>query len=149
MHPVSNAFPATADKLRHEVRETWRQFQWNQFLKKDRLDAGRLSHVQLNTQRLKVVMPLVKAGGAHVAAVCTGAFVSMTKYQAMGLVSEATCPFCSHPVANTEHLYWNIVRSLTRKGIDRQMTLKNGWPVTSNTSQLGRLAEVREQMLRW
>lgn len=125
MHPVSNAFPATADKLRHEVRETWRQFQWNQFLKKDRLDAGRLSHVQLNTQRLKVVMPLVKAGGAIVAAVCTGAFVSMTKYQAMGLVSEATCPFCSHPVANTEHLYWNCPVTNPQR-FDRQMTLKNG-----------------------
>eukprot|EP00438_Fugacium_kawagutii_P012504 Skav212712 [mRNA] locus=scaffold113:236765:243904:- [translate_table: standard] len=143
LNPASDSFPVSVEKLRHDLRESWRHHVWMKFKQSKRLDAGRLSEVDLDTQRLKVVMPLVKHGGSHAAAICSGAFVSITKYYVMGRVSETTCPFCSHPVANTEHLFWScqVTNPQQTQPVD-ELERWLGWPMTASASQVSRLAEV-------
>ena len=119
----------------------------------NRNETHSLLRFSFMTDRIKVVQQMLRNLRhegllAHGMAVVTGAFVSPMRAAVMGMNVSTACPYCGYAQATKDHLWWHcgIANAECHRPADN-LEKEFGWPVTSDTSQLRRLATIRSKVL--
>ena len=150
----------TVDARLHDLRTSWRQLRFNQWLSKDRIDStvATDNNLTISADRLEGLRKDLRGVSAHAMAVaCGGMMTPALNFERLQACQPpiASCPYCgANEIPGCLHVLWECsafddLRSLPAPACPPAKRL--GWNLQGflDKTILNQMAEIRQREARW
>ena len=134
-----NRFVGDPSLCAHKLREAWRCYMWDEYLKSGRHEVAGFANMPYDSFLGEIARKQAKKKPPNLVGVLCGAFVSPEMASRMQDLPQESCPWCHCTEATFNHVCWECVRFPGEKPQtpENAITKRLGWGDESVLSHLG------------